>query len=100
MAIRKPDEIMNSLNAILGDNHSDAALALIEDVNDTLAAGNSNQDGVDWQQRYNENDAAWRQRYRDRFFGKGDDNDNDNNDNNPNNDKPNKPRTYADLFKK
>lgn len=100
MAIRTREEMLAALNQHLGDDHSDEALNLIEDLTDTLDSLSGNSGGVDWEQKYKDNDAKWRQRYRDRFFGKGDDNDNDNdNDNKPDN-KPTKPRTFADLFKK
>ena len=36
MAIKTKDELIQSLNAVLGDNASDEALALMEDVSDTL----------------------------------------------------------------
>lgn len=101
MAIRTQEEMLAALNQHLGDDHSDEALSLIEDLTDTLNSLNGNAGSVNWEQRYRDNDAEWRRRYRDRFFGKGDDNDNDN-DNDKDNDKnkPNKPRTFADLFKK
>ena len=93
MAVKTKEELLQSLNEILGEDTSDAALALVEDVTDTL---NSNAgDGVDWQQRYNENDAAWRKRYRDRFMG---------NQSDPEPDPTNPPDpdsrpTYSNLFK-
>lgn len=57
------EEILDSLRVLLGDNTSDEALTLIEDVTDTLDTST-----VDWEAKYKENDASWRQRYRDRFF--------------------------------
>lgn len=74
MAIKTKDELIQSLNAVLGDNASDEALALMEDVSDTLD-DNSAKGAVDWEQRYRENDAAWRTRYRDRFMNNADNND-------------------------
>lgn len=71
MAIRTRDELLEMLRVRIGDDTSDEAIALIEDVNDTFtdletrAAG----DGENWRERYEENDRAWRQKYRDRFFG-------------------------------
>lgn len=100
MAVRTKEEMLAALNKRLGDDHSDEALSLIEDLTDTLESMSGSSGGENWEQKYLDNDAKWRQKYRDRFFGKGDDNDNDNDDNKPSNDKPNKPRTYADLFKK
>lgn len=74
MAIKTKDELIQSLNAVLGDNASDEALALMEDVSDTLG-DNAARGAVDWEQKYRENDAAWRTRYRDRFMNNSDNND-------------------------
>lgn len=74
MAIKTKDELIQSLNAALGDNASDEALALMEDVSDTLD-DKAAKDGIDWEQKYRENDAAWRTRYRDRFMNNADNND-------------------------
>ena len=74
MAIKTKDELIQSLNAVLGDNASDEALALMEDVSDTLD-DNKAKGAVDWEQKYRENDAAWRTRYRDRFMNNVDNND-------------------------
>nr|DAW97090.1 MAG TPA: hypothetical protein [Caudoviricetes sp.] len=73
MAIKTKDELIQSLNAVLGDNASDEALALMEDVSDTLD-DNAARGAVDWEQKYRENDAAWRARYRDRFMNNADNN--------------------------
>lgn len=74
MAIKTKDELIQSLNAVLGDNASDEALALMEDVSDTLDDSTA-RGAVDWEQKYRENDAAWRARYRDRFMNNADNND-------------------------
>ena len=73
MAIKTKDELIQSLNALLGDNDSDDALALMEDVSDTLDDTKA-KGAVDWEQKYRENDAAWRTRYRDRFMNNTDNN--------------------------
>lgn len=100
MAIRTTEEMMAALNRHLGDDHSDEALALVEDLSDTLASLTCADQGENWEQRYKDNDKMWRERYRNRFFGKNDDNDNDNDDNHNDKHKNTKPRTFADLFKK
>lgn len=74
MAIKTKEELIQSLNAVLGDNASDEAIALMEDVSDTLD-DNAAKGAVDWEQKYRENDAAWRTRYRDRFMNNADNND-------------------------
>ena len=73
MAIKKKDELIQAINTILGDNASDEALGFLEDLSDTLD-DNTARGGVDWEQRYRENDAAWRTRYRDRFMSNTGDN--------------------------
>ena len=96
MAVKPLAEILSSVNTIIGENTSDEALTLIEDITDTFNAKAEN-DNIDWQRKYEENDAAWRNRYKERFLS-GDtslDNDVD--------DKPSDPeiKTYKfeDLFK-
>lgn len=70
MAIRSKDEIMTAIRARIGDDTSDEALSLIEDVNDTITDYDTRvADQTDWKAKYTENDESWRKRYRDRFFG-------------------------------
>ena len=76
MAVRTREEIMEMIRERIGEDTSDSALAVIEDLTDTLDDYDARIAGSgDWQKRYEENDAAWRQRYKDRFFGTGTDND-------------------------
>lgn len=98
MAIKSIDEIMQSVNNVLGESNSDDSLALIEDISDTLNDYETRtHSDIDWEQRYNENDAQWRQRYRERFFsGTNDDNDfGDDKDIN----EPEQKLTFESLFK-
>lgn len=68
MAIRTNEEIINAIKARIGDDVSDEALAILEDVTDTLNDyGRRVSESGDWERRYNENDASWRRRYRERF---------------------------------
>lgn len=67
MAVRTRDEIMNAIKARLGDDTSDDALSIIEDVNDTFRDYEA-RSREDWKSKYDELDASWRKRYRDRFF--------------------------------
>lgn len=73
--VRSKEEIMGSLKNILGDNTSDEALVLLEDVNDTLSVDNESikAEMESWKNKYEENDAEWRKKYRDRFYGDVDD---------------------------
>lgn len=98
MAIKTMEELMESVRTRLGDDQSDEALALLEDISDTYEDIQSRTNSaVDWKKKYEDNDAEWRQKYRDRFFNKS--NDNDDNDNDDGGGKPNKPLTYNELFK-
>lgn len=71
MAVRTRDEILAAIRARLGDDTSDEALTIIEDIDDTFRDYET-RTGEDWRARYDELDAQWRKRYRDRFFQKAD----------------------------
>lgn len=69
MAVKSKAEILELIKARVGDDTSDEALAIIEDVTDTLDDYEARiADSGDWKARYEQNDAEWRQKYRDRFF--------------------------------
>lgn len=69
MAVKTKAEILELIKARVGDDTSDEALAIIEDVNDTLDDYETRiADSGDWKARYEQNDAEWRQKYKDRFF--------------------------------
>lgn len=93
--IKKKSELLDSIKAKFGDDTSDEAIALIEDVSDTLDDYDSKvADSTDWKQKYEENDAQWRQKYTDRFFNSGD---GDGTPDENNNDKL-EVKTFDDLF--
>ncbi len=69
MAVRTRDEILAAIRSRLGDDTSDDALAIIEDVDDTFKDYEV-RTSEDWKSKYDELDAEWRKRYRDRFFQK------------------------------
>lgn len=71
MAVRTRDEILAAIRSRLGDDTSDDALTIIEDIDDTFRDYET-RIGEDWRGRYDELDAQWRKRYRDRFFQKAD----------------------------
>lgn len=76
MAVRTRDEIMEAIRARLGDDISDDALVIIEDIDDTFGDYET-RTGNDWKSKYDELDASWRKRYRDRFFQSPGDKDTD-----------------------
>lgn len=67
--VRTRDELVDSLSAYIGEDNSDAALAIMEDVVDTI---DDLSGGEDWRARYEELDRSWRERYRERFRNTGD----------------------------
>ena len=67
MAVIGRDEIMNRIKARIGEDTSDDAIKLVEDLSDTLNDYESRL-GEDWKSKYEVNDREWRQKYRDRFF--------------------------------
>lgn len=101
MAVKTKEEILSIIKDHLGDDTSDTALQLIEDVNDTLDSLEKPADSEDWKTRYEQNDAEWRKRYRDRFFNTGStENEADIPSEPEEPDEPEDPVTFDDLFKK
>lgn len=93
--IRTSDELINAVKERLGDDTSDDALALLEDVSDTLGDYDAKlTDTTDWKAKYEELDTSWRQKYRDRFMSGS--SQEDEKDEDPE-EKP-APKTFADLF--
>lgn len=67
--IRTREELLNQLRETIGDSTDDNALALLEDVTDTMTDLETRAaDTTDWQSRYNQLDSEWRERYKARFF--------------------------------
>lgn len=73
MAVLSKEEFFNRLNGMVGDSQDDAAISFMEDMSDTYADLESRAagDGVDWEQKFKDNDAAWRKKYTTRFFSTG-----------------------------
>ena len=69
MAVKTRDEILATIRARLGEDTSDDALAIIEDIDDTFKSYETSA-SEDWKSKYDELDSTWRKRYRDRFFQK------------------------------
>ena len=69
MSVLSKDEIMQRVNAIIGDTPTDENLTFIEDISDTFDSfGNAPSELERVRKEAEENDAAWRKKYRDRFF--------------------------------
>lgn len=71
MAVKTRDEIMEAIRKRIGEDTSDEAIALLEDVTDTFTDYETRvADKTDWKAKYDEMDANWRKKYMDRFSGK------------------------------
>lgn len=93
MAVKTKAEILELIKARVGDDTSDEALSIIEDVTDTLDDYEARiADSGDWKARYEQNDAEWRQKYKDRFFQPAEEPD-------PEPEEVEEKTTFEDLFK-
>lgn len=71
MAVKTRDEIVEAVKKRIGEDTSDEAISLLEDVTDTFADYETRvADKTDWKTKYDEMDASWRKKYMDRFSGK------------------------------
>lgn len=69
MAIKSCEELLKSLNSLIGDNSTDENLAILEDLTDTLKDyEEKTADQTEWKAKYEQNDADWRKKYRERFM--------------------------------
>lgn len=56
-------EWLDKFSKFIGDDTSEEAIELIEDVSDSW-----DDSGEDWHAKYDELDETWKKKYRDRFF--------------------------------
>lgn len=99
MAILTRADMLAKLKERIGNDTSDEALQLIEDVTDTIDnyENNSNED---WKKKYEDNDNMWRNKYKERFFGKKENTDESiYDDNDDDKDIKTENLTYENLFK-
>lgn len=69
MSVRSTKDILEAIRERFGEDHSDEAIMLLEDISDTLSDKDTlSAEGALWKQKYEENDSAWRKKYHDRFF--------------------------------
>lgn len=94
MSIKTKDELLASVRAIVGEDTSDATLELFDDISDTID-NLSNNENINYKEKYEQNDREWRQKYRDRFMnGKPEEDDYEEMEGNSG-----KKYTYENLFK-
>lgn len=100
--IRTKDEILASIKTRIGDDTSDEAIALVEDINDSFDDLSTRvAEAGDWKAKYEQNDADWRKKYTERFFEPSGDDPMDKVLNDLKNEEPEAPKvlSYDDLFK-
>ena len=70
MATLNRDEFFKTLSDLVGDKSDPDSIKALEDMTDTYNAleNGVTGDGVDWKQKYEENDKSWRAKYRNRFL--------------------------------
>lgn len=96
MAVKTREDLLKSLNTLIGDNSTDETLSILEDVTDTLKDYEAKTaDRTDWKSKYEQNDAEWRKKYRDRFMSGEEIKDEQEEDV----EKDTKPLTFDSLFK-
>ena len=67
--VKTKDEILASIKSRIGEDTSDEAIALVEDISDTFEDLTTRvSEAGDWKTKYEENDKAWRDKYKERFF--------------------------------
>lgn len=99
--VRTKDELLASIKTRIGDDTSDEALALVEDINDSFDDLTTRvSEAGDWKAKFEENDKQWRDKYKERFFTPSDSGD-DPLTNEFKHEEPPKPKVlrYEDLFK-
>lgn len=98
MAVKTRDEIMEAIRKRIGEDTSDEAISLMEDVTDTFADYETKvADKTNWKAKYDEMDANWRKKYIDRFSGKTGDEIKEEQKKQIKDDS--EPRTFDELFK-
>lgn len=102
MAILNRDDFFSRIQAVIGSDTSDNAMAFVEDMTDTYndMESRATESGDDWEKRYHELDESWKKKYKHRFFS-------GNGRSNPGNEPPEtddpdtraETITFGDLFK-
>lgn len=98
MGVKTTDEIIEDIRKHIGEDTSDEAISLLEDVTDTFTDYEIRlADKTDWKAKYDEMDASWRKKYMDRFSGKTGEEIKDEQEEQIKDDS--EPRTFDELFK-
>lgn len=65
--IKSKDELMEDIKVYIGDDTSNEAIELIENISDSINSYTAD-DTEDWKTKYDELDKSWRAKYKERFF--------------------------------
>lgn len=72
MAILKKEDLINKISEYIGDDNSDIAIEILEDVSDTINAGGDADELIrqveELKEKVEETDAEWRAKYKARFL--------------------------------
>jgi len=72
MAILKKEELINKISEYIGEDNSDIAIEILEDVSDTIDAGGDADELIkqveELKNKVEETDAEWRAKYKARFL--------------------------------
>ena len=68
MAVRTKEELLEIIKNRIGEDTSDEAISLIEDISDTYDSLNTSSNDEEWKQKLKDLDESWRKKYKDRFF--------------------------------
>ena len=92
------EELLIKVKNYIGDDTSEEAVSLLEDVDDSMSDSN---DG-EWEKKYHELDESWKQKYIERF-GSGDPEQNkedDSKEDESKEDESKEEKTFDELFEK
>lgn len=70
MSTLNKEQFFNTLSSLVGDKSDEETIKALEDMTDTYNALEKGikGDGIDWEQKFRDNDKAWREKYRSRFM--------------------------------
>lgn len=72
MARLSREEFLEKLGKLIGEDTSEDALQLLEDMTDTYdELETASKDTENWKEKFTKNDAEWRKKYKERFFSGG-----------------------------
>ena len=100
MAVLTREQMLERIKQRIGEDTSDEALTLIEDVSDTINDYETKtKDTTDWEKKYKENDEQWRKKYKDRFFNAPAKDEKDDSESDDDDEPKENKLTYENLFK-